>query len=253
MMKTFGPALSLVALLLAAVPARAQMPDAGGHVQSLRALQTQLPIYPQEVLQLGIREGDARIAISVDKTGQIDDILAVAYSHPAFARSAVNAIRRWKFEPARYDGEPTAAATEVEIKYAVEGTIVVTLTPVETLTLRMYEMFNGNPDASWPRTLRELDRIPTPIAAPSPGYPVRFAHPGAHGSVTVSFFIDQNGAVRLPSVSAAADPDLAAAAIDALRKWKFEPPTCKGRAVLVRASQQFNFRAPPAKTAVTNG
>lgn len=243
----------MVALLLAVAPARAQMPDTGGHVQSLRAIQTQLPIYPQEALQLGIREGDARIAISVDKNGAIDDILAVAYSHPSFARSAINAIRRWKFQPAQYDGDPIAAATEVEIKYAVEGTVVITLTPVETVTLRMYEMFNGNPDASWPRSLRELDRIPTPIAAPSPGYPKRFAEPGAHGSVTVSFYIDENGAVRLPSVSAAADPDLAAAAIDALRNWKFEPPTCRGRPVLVRASQQFNFRAPAAKTAAANG
>ena len=98
-------------------------------------------------------------------------------------------------------------------------------------------------DVYRPHSLKELDRIPTPIAAPSPGFPARFAHGGA-GQVTVSFYIDEDGAVRLPSVDESDDPDLAAAAIDALRNWKFEPPTWKRRPVLVRASQQFNFRTP---------
>jgi TonB family protein len=149
-------------------------------------------------------------------------------------------------------GEPIAAATEVAVKFAVEGTVVVSLTTLESINLRLYSLFN-NPDASRPRTLSELDRIPTPIAAPSPGYPARLAQPGASGHVTVAFYIDESGAVRLPSVEAGEDPELAAAAIDALRNWKFEPPTVKGRAVLVRASQLFTFRAAEKHATASNG
>ena len=41
--------------------------------------------------------------------------------------------------------------------------------------------------------------------------------------------------------SAEDDNLLTALAINALSQWKFEPPTSHGRAVLVRASQVFNF------------
>ncbi len=251
-MNTFRPALSLLAIALAVTPAVAQSLESGNRVQSLRAIQTSLPVFPYELVQLGVREGEVRVAISVDKEGKIDDCLAIAYTHPEFAQVTVNAIKRWKFEPARFRGEPIAAATEVGVKFAVEGTVVVSLTPMESLNLRLYSLFNGAPDSFRPRTLSELDRIPTPIAAPSPGYPERLTKAGASGQVTVSFYIDENGAVRLPSVDASEDPELAAAAIDALRNWKFEPPTCKGRPVLVRASQQFNFRPAVKQTATAS-
>lgn len=228
------------------------MGDTHGRIEALRAIETFMPVYPYELLQLGVREGEVRVAISVDKNGKIDDCLAVAYTHPEFARVTLAAIKRWKFEPARYNGQPIDAATEVAVKFAVEGTVVVSLTPLESLSMRIYSMFGNNPDSYRPRTLSELDRIPTPIAAPSPGYPERLTRPGATGSVTVSFYIDETGAVRLPSVDVTEDPELAAAAINALRNWKFEPPTRKGHPVLVRATQRFNFRAPPSKSSTAS-
>jgi TonB family protein len=253
-MNNFRPAVSLLALTLALTPWVAQAADADNHVQSLRATETMLPVYPFELVQLGVREGEVRVAISVDKEGRIDDCIPIAYTHPEFARVTVSALKKWRFEPARYNGQPIAAATEVGVKFAVEGTVVVSLTTLESINLRLYSLFNNTPDAYRPRTLSELDRIPTPISAPSPGFPERLAKSGATGQVTVSFYIDESGAVRLPSVDASEDPELAAIAIDALRNWKFEPPTCKGRPVLVRASQLFSFRAPAAKqTAATNG
>lgn len=251
-MKTFGAALTLFALALAAIPARAQSSYTGNEMESLRVIDKYMPVYPYELLQLGVREGEVRVALSVDKTGKIDDILAVAYTHPEFAKVTVDAIKHWTFAPARYRGEPIAAATEIAVKFAVEGTVVISLTPLESLNLRIYSMFNSSPDAYRPHSLSELDRIPTPIAAPSPGYPERMTKPGASGKVTVSFYIDETGAVRLPSVDVTEDPELAAAAIDALRNWKFEPPTCKGRPVLVRATQPFNFRAPSPKQTAAN-
>jgi len=49
------------------------------------------------------------------------------------------------------------------------------------------------------------------------------------------------GAVRLPSVSTEQDAVLTRLAIDALKQWKFSPPTSRGRPVLVKASQVFDF------------
>lgn len=227
-------------LALAALPAVAQVPVAASQFQPLRVAHHDLPVFPQELLQLGVREGHVRVAFSVDPAGRIEDVLAVEHTHAEFARVAVHAIRRWRFEPARYAGQPIASASEVTLKFRVEGTVVVSLTPSEALSVRMLSV-GEMIDYYRPRGLKELDRTPTPTAIRSPGIPEQFAKAGKSGHVTVTFYIDETGAVRLPSVGSDSDAVLAAAAIDAMRTWKFEPPTYKGRPVLVRASQRFNF------------
>jgi TonB family protein len=73
--------------------------------------------------------------------------------------------------------------------------------------------------------------------APSHGPEAQAKH-----MVTVEFFIDEKGQVRLPCVAREeAGSVYAACALDAVRQWRFDPPTVKGRAVLVLATQQFNF------------
>ncbi len=250
-MKTTAATISLLALLLAATPAGAQGAFSG--VESLRLIETNLPVFPFDLIQLGVREGEVRIAFSVDANGKIEDCLAVAYTHPEFARVTLAAVKRWKFEPARYHGQPIAAATEVSVKFEVEGTVVVSLTPTETLNARLFSLIEGR-DTFRPRTLNEIDRIPTPISTQMPAFPMRLANSTKVEHVTVTFYIDETGAVRLPSVDVNQDPELSAVAIEALRHWKFEPPTYRKRPVLVRASQQFNF-APQKKadTAGSNG
>ncbi len=240
--------IALLTLACCAAPLAAQAPFASGRLEGLRVLETPLPLFPQELIALGVREGEVRLAIAVDKNGRLEDALAVAYTHPDFARSSLAAVKRWLFEPARYNGEPIAAASEVALKFQVEGTVVVSLTAVDSLNLRLNRLFTQNAEAFRPRTLSELDNIPTPLAAPSPPTPARFLRPTTRpGQVTVTFYIDETGAVRMPSVNEDQDGELAAAALTALRDWKFEPPTCRGKPVLVRASQRFNFS--PASTA----
>ena len=224
--------------------------EAPNSLQSLRLIESDLPPFPHDLVQIGVREGEVRLAFSVDANGRVEDCLAVYYTHPDFARVCLNALRRWKFEPARFRGQPIAAASEVTVTFEVEGTVVVSLTPSETIAARIHSLVSDH-DVYRPCTLKELDRIPTPLAAPAPSFPAQLLGTAGVRHVTVAFYIDEEGKVRLPSVSETADADLAAYAIDAMRNWKFEPPTRRGRPVLVRATQQFNFRAQPKPAAST--
>jgi TonB family protein len=76
----------------------------------------------------------------------------------------------------------------------------------------------------------------------APHYPSNLAERGVKGAVTIEFFIDETGAVRMAAASAQDDYTLTALAIDALSHWKFAPPTSRGKPVLVKASQVFNFK-----------
>ena len=70
----------------------------------MKILQTEPVIYPQETSQIGLTSGEVSIAISIDENGKLTDYLVTAYSHPKFAERAVDALKRWKYEPARLAG-----------------------------------------------------------------------------------------------------------------------------------------------------
>jgi TonB family protein len=61
--------------------------------------------------------------------------------------------------------------------------------------------------------------------------------------VTVEFYIDEQGRVRMAAVPReAADDIYSAAAVAAVEQWRFEPPLRKGKPVLVLVEQLFRFR-----------
>jgi len=249
-MKTLIRSVSLLALTLTAALAAEPAKPLG--FERLRTKNQELPLYPYDLVQSGVREGEVCVAFSVDVAGKVDDCLAVAYTHPEFARAALVAVRRWTFEPARLAGQPIATATEVIFNFEVKGTVVVSLNASEAINVWMNKLHQID-ESYYPRTLRELDRIPTPVAAPSPNYPRALVERGRSGDVTVNFYIDETGAVRLPAVESGNDPELAALAIVAIQQWKFEPPTCRGQKVLTKTSQVFRFRPPGAPVADTTG
>ncbi|HEY5079312.1 MAG TPA: energy transducer TonB, partial [Opitutaceae bacterium] len=94
-------------------------------------------------------------------------------------------------------------------------------------------------------TLDQLDRIPTPTKIVKPSYTPEKAH-GRHLShLTVEFYIDDSGHVRLPAVSREtneADEELSAAAVTAVEQWQFEAPVSRGKPVFVLAHQDFDFK-----------
>ena len=64
---------------------------------------------------------------------------------------------------------------------------------------------------------------------------------GVRGKVQVHFYIDENGAARMPAIDNSDHPYLSEIAVEAVRGWKFEAPTANGAPVLVEALQEFNF------------
>jgi TonB family protein len=201
-------------------------------------------VYPSSLVNLGVKSGSATVAIAVDSAGKLTDYLVTAYSHPAFADSAVVALKKWTFEPAFIHGFPRNSKSDLTFRFQVAGVVVVTMTSAafeEMLLLKLAPRTTGYSACS----LGELDRIPTPTKIVNPVYPNELARSSRGGHVLVGFYIDEQGRVRMPSVSMetiAANEELAALAVAAVEQWQFEPPTSKGRPVLVAAQQDIHFK-----------
>lgn len=63
----------------------------------------------------------------------------------------------------------------------------------------------------------------------------------APGTVYVVFVVDEDGRVQNPVVQQSPDPVFDRAALDAIKKWKFEPGKRKGQPVRFRMRQPITF------------
>jgi TonB family protein len=241
---------TLLAPLLFAIGAGsvlAQLPVRPQEFQSVKVIQTAPAVFPEELIPLYRNGGHVRLEVSVGVDGKVGEWLVTAHTHQRFADSAVEALKELTFEPARWQGEPVPVCITLNFDFEVKG-VVISLSPTEAITTQFSTMLNQR-DAYTTCTLRELDRIPVPRKAVAPVYPKELADLGNQGEISVEFFIDEHGNVRMPYVLGRPNIALANLAVDAVRQWTFEPPTRQGQPVLVHVRQLFRFRPATAADA----
>src|SRR6478735_4927366 len=83
-------------------------------------------VYPTELLADGVVSGEVRISISVDKDGVLRDSLVTAYTEQAFADVALAAVKRWRYQPAKVAGNPTASRSDLVFEFRSTGVVVQT-------------------------------------------------------------------------------------------------------------------------------
>jgi TonB family protein len=217
-------------------------PPSPGGIVYLRFIKTIQPAFPPALLDRGLTHGVARVALSVDAGGHLEDALVVAYTQPEFAEEALRVVRAWRYEPTRIDGIPVGTVAEFTWIFKVDGVLTVMRFAGdkgpggETERERQIAEYQYQPCS-----LGDLDRIPTPMHVVAPTYPREWAAQGLKGAVAVNFYIDETGKTRMATAEATADPRLAAIAVAAVEQWSFAPPTKNGGAVLVRTQQVFKF------------
>ena len=94
-------------------------------------------------------------------------------------------------------------------------------------------------------SMADLDQKPRLVYQPAPVYPAALRSRKIDGIVTVIFVVDANGRVANAKVEKSSDPAFDKPALDAVRKWKFEPAMKEGRKVSakMRAPIRFDTKA----------
>jgi TonB family protein len=216
--------------------------EAPGENDGLTINQTNLLVYPYSMTTSGILTGEARVVISVDSEGKLGDVLVVGYTNIAFADAAVEALKHWTYEAARVHGVPRSSRTCVLFIFKNDIGVMIQKLP----SMNDASVFRSLSERYifTPCKLRDLDRIPIPTEVVAP-VPPKKGLP-AKRIVTVEFYIDDQGRVRMPAIDRSeAEDEYAAAAVRAVEQWRFEPPLRKGRPVLVLAQQNFSFVPKP--------
>lgn len=122
------------------------------------------------------------------------------------------ALTRWRFAPARRAGE--AIDAEVLVPFVV---VPPDVTPTSQQTP--------------PKVLKTVP----------PHYPWGLRESGLRGEVVLEFVVDYEGRVRNPAVVRTLNPAFNAAAIAAIRQWRFAPGQIEGRSVNTLMQQAIRF------------
>jgi protein TonB len=107
-----------VAASRSAAPAAEAAPSAA----DFRRIRYVAPVYPDAALRRG-QSGDVRVRLTVDSDGRVSDVQVLSAT-PAgvFERAAVNAVRKWRFEPIVRNGRAIEASVTSTISFRPDDT-----------------------------------------------------------------------------------------------------------------------------------
>jgi TonB family protein len=240
-MKTFFTLLGIISLVAPVLASdQGEAPPPAKH---FKIIQTARMMYPLRMMNEGVSHGVSKAVLHVNAQGQLVDFLVVAYTHLAFAEETEQAIKKWRFEPEYADGEPIDTVMEITFNFEVNGVMLVQRFGNYVPHLDAFAGYEYQACS-----MRNLDRIPTPVSIVTPTYPLEWGKRGISGKVVVDFYIDETGKTRFVASPVGSNELLAGIAVAAVQKWQFSPPTRKGRPVLVHAQQIFDFLKEDAKS-----
>jgi TonB family protein len=232
--------LRSLAALAAVLPASVFSRDTAlaaqlAEVTNLRPICVEAPAIPLPMINAGYTSGEVKAIVEVSPDGRVSDFLVTSSTHEALARAAENALRDWEFAPTA-EGDPAVIhQLFLTLRFSTSGFVVAQADPAS------FGAESARRHTYGPAPVAHLDQPLRPLAQVAPLYPADWKAEGVGGTVTVSYYIDGEGVVHVPTVRGEADPRLAAVAMDAIKQWRFDAPTVRGRPVFVEARQTFRF------------
>ncbi|MEM9159306.1 MAG: energy transducer TonB [Verrucomicrobiota bacterium] len=204
---------------------------------------TSEPIFPIGLQNAGIEDGFASFLVVINREGALEDYIVLEASHEGFARSVEAAMKRWRFHKPKIGGKPVTLAQSFSVKFNSRGTVVTSGDASSVIDIMMNRL---NPHSNPIRlySAEELDDFLEPVHIEKPTVHNDYLSNEEITEFTLDFFVDKQGNVRIPLLreeSKELDDRLIFAAQRAIERWKFIPPTVKGKPVVARAAQPFRF------------
>jgi len=180
------------------------------------------PTYPDAAKSNGL-QGPVSLLVGVAKDGSVSSV-DVMKGDPLLTASATTAAKQWHYQPFMNCGEPVEAHSWEILKYSLDasGTRVEVVKHSDTV------------------------HISSGVAASllsykvNPTYPLDAQDAGIQGVVVLRVKISKDGSpvdIKLES----GESELGAAAIDAVRQWRYTPYHLNGQPVDVETTVQINF------------
>jgi periplasmic protein TonB len=91
----------------------------GGQVENAKLIYHPNPEYPP-LAKMARIQGTVRLEAIIAKDGTIQD-LKVLSGHPLLVKSALDAVKQWRYQPTLLNGEPVEVVTEIDVNFTLAG------------------------------------------------------------------------------------------------------------------------------------
>lgn len=197
-----------------------------------RAIEGSMPAPPADLSPHSLRV-EAEIACTISEEGKVLDATVTEASSTEFGKSALEAVRQWRFEPGLRNGKP--ANCKVRIPFVFNS---VYQEKLERFAKR--KIFFRLDEPLVPA--ESLPEWPVSQLTSWPRYPKKLKGTGAIGAVIISFVINREGEVINPEIVKSSRPEFAVPALAAAVSQRFAPVLDKkGQALAVNMLIQYDF------------
>lgn len=177
------------------------------------------PVYPFGMRASGMR-GEVVVDFFVDIEGRVRNAHVARSLNPAFDDPAIEAVRKWRFEPARAGDRPVASHMQVPIVFALDDT------------------FAGGSDGMEVKRKGDLSKLPEALRYDTPPklrgsvrpvFPYAALSAKREGKAVVSYLVDEAGRVIDAKVIEASSPEFGGSLLAAIAHFEFQPALKGGR------------------------
>jgi TonB family protein len=207
-----------------------------------RLISVVIPSYPKEARKKRI-EGPVVLNAVVALDGTLSDINVVS-GNPILADAALEAVRQWRYQPSKVNGEPVEAQHQITVTFDRDQRTAylgpddlspdVPLEPPADIQQRILAgefLSGGSKEVTRPRT----------IYAPDPDYPEAARRIKYQGSCVLGLIVGADGKPISVWITRPAGEGLDEKSIEAVKQWRFQPATKDGEPVAVLLNVETTF------------
>lgn len=177
------------------------------------------PVYPAAMIDSGLR-GAVAVEFVIDKEGVVTGARVLESNNPGFNEAALEAVRKWKFKPARTEGKPVEAKMRQLIEFQMNygGS--------DAFTVEKAKKKKGAEPGAY-----EPDVSPKPRGVVLPVYPHGLLRSRTKGSAEIRMIITEKGRVYEVAVVKSTHPEFGLALAAAVQAYVFDPALKQGKAI----------------------
>lgn len=221
---------------------QATSPNNSAPNPTLRVLKRVAPIYPFDAGKGGI-QGKVVLRVLVSETGDVESAEVVS-GEKELIQSALDAAKKWKFEPFVVNGKAIKVRTNLPFDFYFSGnaTDYKDKPPTPSANPATGDAKAGSSDKPLPTRVRVSSGILPGLILHQvqPIYPPEARANHIHGTVVLHAIIGNDGLVK--SLTVVAGPkELTQAAIGAVEQWTYRPYTLAGKPVEIDTTVEIHF------------
>ncbi len=186
------------------------------------------PVYPQEMSKSGLR-GEVSVEFVINIEGNVEDAKVIESNNPGFNEAALEAIRKWKFKPAKMGDKPVKARMKQAIVFQLFG-------GQDAYTIEKPKKPKGTPP-----NVYEPDVSPKPRGVNLPVYPYELLRSRTKGSAEVRMIIDERGRIYEATVLKSTHPEFGLALAAAIQAYTFDPALKQGKPIASALQMKQEF------------